>query len=88
MNLALMGASGAGKSTLLDVIGQRKTYGKTSGEILINGHKIDKYFNRMVGYVEQQDIHIPTQTVREAIEFSAMVSSPSGNSSASLTIAL
>ena len=73
MNLALMGASGAGKSTLLDVIGQRKTVGKIKGNILINGHKIDKFFNRMVGYVEQSDIHIPTQTVREALQLSAMV---------------
>eukprot|EP01088_Endostelium_zonatum_P016476 TRINITY_DN446_c0_g1_i1.p1 TRINITY_DN446_c0_g1~~TRINITY_DN446_c0_g1_i1.p1 ORF type:complete len:1655 (+),score=459.85 TRINITY_DN446_c0_g1_i1:79-5043(+) len=69
--VALMGASGAGKSTLLDVLARRKTSGKISGDILINGQKMNKYSNRIVGYVEQQDIHIETSTVREALEFSA-----------------
>eukprot|EP01088_Endostelium_zonatum_P016480 TRINITY_DN446_c0_g2_i1.p1 TRINITY_DN446_c0_g2~~TRINITY_DN446_c0_g2_i1.p1 ORF type:complete len:1646 (+),score=328.09 TRINITY_DN446_c0_g2_i1:46-4983(+) len=69
--LALMGASGAGKSTLLDVLARRKTSGKISGDILINGKKMNKYSNRIIGYVEQQDIHIETSTVKEALEFSA-----------------
>ncbi|EGC32253.1 hypothetical protein DICPUDRAFT_155800 [Dictyostelium purpureum] len=71
MLLALMGPSGAGKSTLLDVLANRKTGGHTKGEILINGQKRDKYFTRISAYVEQMDILSPTQTVREAIMFSA-----------------
>ena len=71
----LQGSSGAGKSTLLDVLARRKTGGKITGEILINGRKADSQLNRIIGYVEQQDIHNPTQTVLEALEFSATVRS-------------
>ena len=38
MMTALMGPSGAGKTTLLDVIAGRKTGGKITGDITINGH--------------------------------------------------
>eukprot|EP01133_Synstelium_polycarpum_P017727 gene17727-21137_t len=69
--LALMGPSGAGKSTLLDVLAGRKTGGHTTGTILVDGRPKDRYFNRIAAYVEQQDILPPTQTVREAIRFSA-----------------
>ncbi len=75
MMLALMGASGAGKSTLLDVLAHRKTGGKITGTILLNGQKPGPNLSRIIGYVEQQDIHTPTQTVLEAFEFSALVGS-------------
>ncbi|EKX34927.1 hypothetical protein GUITHDRAFT_48863, partial [Guillardia theta CCMP2712] len=69
---ALMGSSGAGKTTLMDVIAGRKTSGTISGQILVNGHFQNlRSFARISGYVEQTDIHIPTQTVREALLFSA-----------------
>jgi len=72
MMLALMGPSGAGKSTLLDVLARRKTEGKVKGEILVNGKPVnDIAFAHQMGYVEQQNLHIMTVTVREAIEFSA-----------------
>ncbi|KAF2070274.1 hypothetical protein CYY_008406 [Polysphondylium violaceum] len=74
--LALMGPSGAGKSTLLDVLAGRKTGGEITGEILVNGQPPDKYFNRVVSYVEQFDVLPPTQTVREAIQFSAICRLP------------
>lgn len=35
--LALMGGSGAGKTTLMDVIAGRKTVGRITGDILVNG---------------------------------------------------
>ena len=74
---ALMGSSGAGKTTLMDVIAGRKTAGTIEGEILVNGHpKVTATFNRMCGYVEQQDIHTATQTVREALQFSALLRLP------------
>ncbi|KAE8225748.1 hypothetical protein CF319_g1535 [Tilletia indica] len=68
---ALMGASGAGKTTLLDVLANRKSIGVISGERLISGRQIDSSFQRGCGYAEQQDIHEPTSTVREALRFSA-----------------
>ncbi|KAL6064490.1 ABC2 type transporter superfamily protein, variant 2 [Balamuthia mandrillaris] len=76
MALALMGSSGAGKSTLLDVLAKRKTGGRIEGDILLNGRKPDKHLNRTIGYVEQQDIHLPTQTVKEALYFSANLRLP------------
>jgi len=75
--VALMGASGAGKSTLLDVLAQRKTGGSTSGHVLVDGYFKDKYYNRLVGYVEQSNVFLPTMTVRETLVFSARMRLPS-----------
>ncbi|GAB4822452.1 hypothetical protein N2152v2_009498 [Parachlorella kessleri] len=75
---ALMGASGAGKTTLMDVLAGRKTGGKITGDIRINGYPQNlKTFNRIVGYVEQTDVHIPEATVLEALLFSARLRLPS-----------
>lgn len=68
---ALMGASGAGKTTLLDVLADRKTIGVIEGDRLIEGKPIDVSFQRQCGYAEQQDIHEPMCSVREALRFSA-----------------
>eukprot|EP01117_Protostelium_nocturnum_P006316 TRINITY_DN227_c0_g1_i1.p1 TRINITY_DN227_c0_g1~~TRINITY_DN227_c0_g1_i1.p1 ORF type:complete len:1474 (-),score=463.74 TRINITY_DN227_c0_g1_i1:47-4363(-) len=68
---ALMGSSGAGKTTLLDVLAKRKTMGKISGEISLNGQPLKIDFERITGYVEQMDVHNPGCTVREALQFSA-----------------
>jgi ABC-type multidrug transport system ATPase subunit len=52
--MALMGGSGAGKTTLMDVIAGRKTVGRTTGDIFVNGKPKDQdTFSRMCGYVEQ-----------------------------------
>ena len=69
--VALMGPSGAGKSTLLDVLALKKNVGKIDGEFLLNGEKPNKFYSRMIGYVEQFDSHMPSLTVEEAIKFSA-----------------
>jgi ABC-type multidrug transport system ATPase subunit/ABC-type multidrug transport system permease subunit len=75
--LALMGASGAGKTTLLDVLSSRKNSGKMEGRILLNGfEKEEDSFSRITSYVEQQDIHMPEPTVREALQFSAALRLP------------
>ncbi|KAF7349230.1 hypothetical protein MSAN_01712400 [Mycena sanguinolenta] len=70
---ALMGVTGAGKTTLLDVLATRTTMGIVSGEMLVNGRQRDQSFQRKTGYVQQQDLHLPTSTVREALEFSAIL---------------
>eukprot|EP00004_Rigifila_ramosa_P022572 TRINITY_DN6181_c0_g1_i2.p1 TRINITY_DN6181_c0_g1~~TRINITY_DN6181_c0_g1_i2.p1 ORF type:complete len:1409 (+),score=349.19 TRINITY_DN6181_c0_g1_i2:379-4227(+) len=77
MMVSLMGPSGAGKSTLLDVLAGRKTGGYIEGELLINGEKRNKFFTRLSGYCEQQDIHLETQTVRECVLFHAILRLPS-----------
>ncbi|KAJ7637098.1 ABC-2 type transporter-domain-containing protein [Roridomyces roridus] len=70
---ALMGVSGAGKTTLLDVLAARTTMGVVSGEMLVNGHQRDQSFQRKTGYVQQQDLHLATSTVRESLIFSALL---------------
>ncbi|CAG8198303.1 unnamed protein product [Penicillium salamii] len=70
---ALMGSSGAGKTTLLDVLAQRKTEGKIEGSVLVDGQALPISFQRSTGYVEQLDVHEPFATVREALEFSALL---------------
>ncbi|QKX55112.1 uncharacterized protein TRUGW13939_02204 [Talaromyces rugulosus] len=70
---ALMGSSGAGKTTLLDVLAQRKTSGTIHGSVSVDGRPVPISFQRSTGYVEQLDIHEPLATVREALEFSALL---------------
>jgi ABC-type multidrug transport system ATPase subunit/ABC-type multidrug transport system permease subunit len=73
---ALMGASGAGKTTLLDVLAARKNIGVITGDILVDGVKPGKEFQRGTSYAEQLDVHEPTQTIREALRFSADLRQP------------
>jgi ABC-type transport system involved in cytochrome bd biosynthesis fused ATPase/permease subunit len=69
---ALMGGSGAGKTTLMDVLAGRKTQGVIHGECIVNGRpKQQETWARVVGYVEQADIHSAGLTVEESLEFSA-----------------
>ncbi|KAI5918408.1 ABC-2 type transporter-domain-containing protein [Camillea tinctor] len=74
---ALMGVSGAGKTTLLDCLAQRTTMGVITGDMLVNGQPLGASFQRKTGYVQQQDLHLETATVRESLQFSAMLRQPS-----------
>ncbi|KAI1780480.1 ABC-2 type transporter-domain-containing protein [Hypoxylon cercidicola] len=73
---ALMGASGAGKTTLLNTLAQRINFGVVSGDFLVDGKPLPKSFQRATGFAEQLDIHEPTATVREALQFSALLRQP------------
>ncbi|THU83339.1 putative ABC multidrug transporter [Dendrothele bispora CBS 962.96] len=73
---ALMGASGAGKTTLLDTLASRLTMGVVTGSMFVDGHQRDSSFQRKTGYVQQQDLHLQTSTVREALIFSAKLRQP------------
>ncbi|TGO54860.1 hypothetical protein BCON_0101g00320 [Botryotinia convoluta] len=73
---ALMGVSGAGKTTLLDVLASRVTMGVVTGQMLVDGRQRDIGFQRKTGYVQQQDLHLATSTVREALAFSAVLRQP------------
>ncbi|KAJ7285271.1 pleiotropic drug resistance ABC transporter [Mycena rebaudengoi] len=73
---ALMGESGAGKTTLLNVLAERTTTGVVSGDIFVNGHPPPHDFQSQTGYVQQMDTHVPTDTVREALLFSATLRQP------------
>ncbi|KAF2854541.1 ABC transporter-like protein [Plenodomus tracheiphilus IPT5] len=71
--IALVGASGAGKSTLLNTLSQRQTTGVVTGEFLVDGKGLGKSFQRGTGFCEQMDLHDGTATIREALEFSAIL---------------
>nr|OQO25009.1 hypothetical protein B0A51_06858 [Rachicladosporium sp. CCFEE 5018] len=73
---ALMGASGAGKTTLLDVLASRKNIGVIHGDRLVDGLPPGMDFQRGTSYAEQLDVHEATQTVREALRFSADLRQP------------
>ncbi|KAF5001042.1 hypothetical protein FDECE_11076 [Fusarium decemcellulare] len=73
---ALMGASGAGKTTLLNALAQRLNFGTITGDFLVDGRPLPKSFQRATGFAEQMDIHEPTATVREALQFSALLRQP------------
>lgn len=73
---ALMGVTGAGKTSLLDVLANRVTVGVVTGQMLVDGRQRDSSFQRKTGYVQQQDLHLETSTVREALRFSALLRQP------------
>jgi ATP-binding cassette subfamily G (WHITE) protein 2 (PDR) len=73
---ALMGVTGAGKTSLLDVLANRVTVGVVTGQMLVDGRPRDASFQRKTGYVQQQDLHLETSTVREALRFSALLRQP------------
>lgn len=68
-----MGASGAGKTTLLETISGRKTTGQVEGSLLVDGRPVDSSFSRQAGFAMQADIHEPLSTVRECLQFSAIL---------------
>lgn len=78
-NVQLQGASGAGKTTLLEVLANRISTGVVSGEKMIGANYRHHGFTRKIGYAQQQDIHLATSTVREALEFSALLRQPGNN---------
>ncbi|GAA5972654.1 hypothetical protein JCM11641_002957 [Rhodosporidiobolus odoratus] len=72
---ALLGASGAGKSTLLNTLAGRNV-GVVRGMVRVDGVEPDTEFYRTTGYVEQFDLHDDRSSVREALEFSALLRQP------------
>jgi hypothetical protein len=61
---------------VLDVLASRVTMGVVTGEMLVDGRQRNTGFQRKTGYVQQQDLHLATTTVREALNFSAVLRQP------------
>ena len=68
---AIIGGSGSGKTTLLNVLSRRiaSSQFKTAGSILYNG--IPKLSRIRNAYVMQNDVLLPTLTVRETLRYAA-----------------
>ncbi|KAJ5629998.1 ATP-binding cassette transporter [Penicillium herquei] len=73
---ALMGMSGAGKTTLLDILAQRIQIGVLSGGLYLNGGPLPASMGRQTSFVHQNDIHLDSSTVREALQLSARLRRP------------
>lgn len=76
---AIMGASGAGKTSLLTVLAGQAESGKVEGIIQINGEDYSEAgkMQEISGFVFQDDVLLPTMTVQEAINQSAILRLPS-----------
>lgn len=61
---------------LADVLAQRVSVGVVTGDMLVNGKPLPQSFQRQTGYCQQQDTHMATTTVREALVFSALLRQP------------
>lgn len=49
----------------------------------MNGNALDASYQRKIGYAQQQDVHLETSTVREALRFSATLRQPGSQTKAS-----
>jgi ABC-type multidrug transport system ATPase subunit len=77
---AILGSSGSGKTTLLNTLAYRMGGGrlKITGDILYNGNP--KITSIRSAYVMQQDVLLPTLTVRETLFYAAELRLPSSTS--------
>lgn len=50
--------------------------GVITGEMLVDGRPRNSGFQRKTGYAQQQDLHLATSTIREALTFSALLRQP------------
>ena len=75
--MAIMGASGAGKTTFLDILARKNKRGASMGNFYVNGETVaDTDFRDVIGFVDQDDIMLPTLTVHETIMDSAKLRLP------------
>ena len=63
-------------TVLVNVLSQRISVGILTGGMFVNRRPLHISFQRKIGYVQQQDLHLETTTVREALQFSAMLRQP------------
>ena len=66
------GPPGSGKRTLLNVIGGRPTSPGSSlaGTVTYNGNNVhDVNIERLAAVIPSEDVHLPSLTVRETVEF-------------------
>jgi NitT/TauT family transport system ATP-binding protein len=65
--VSIVGPSGCGKSTLLQIVGGLAA--ATSGEVLVDGVRIDEPRPDKIGIVFQEPLLLPWKSARENVEF-------------------
>jgi ABC-type multidrug transport system ATPase subunit len=65
-----------GKSTLLDILAARKTVGRLTGRVCVNGAPRTSDFVRRISYVPQEDNFMPAMTVQETCALHAALKLP------------
>lgn len=58
------------------MLADRVSIGVVSGNMLVDGLPRGPDFRRRTGYAQQQDLHLASSTVREALTFSALLRQP------------
>lgn len=58
------------------MLAQRVNMGVVYGDLMVNNHELPISFQRQTGYAQQQDLHLEQTTVREALQFSALLRQP------------
>ena len=61
----------------MNTLAQRSSIGVVSGDMYLDGKPLPKSISRRMAYVQQQDVHLPTSTVREALQMTAELRGPS-----------
>eukprot|EP01001_Neometanema_parovale_P004306 NODE_15_length_4507_cov_49.404653_g13_i0.p1 GENE.NODE_15_length_4507_cov_49.404653_g13_i0~~NODE_15_length_4507_cov_49.404653_g13_i0.p1 ORF type:complete len:1404 (+),score=270.35 NODE_15_length_4507_cov_49.404653_g13_i0:55-4266(+) len=81
----ILGPPRSGKSAFMKVLAGRAVENgscRIDGEVLYNGkRKSDLQLPRLAGYISQRDLHLPTLTVRETLDFGRLCTGGSSVSS-------
>jgi len=74
---AIIGPSGAGKTSLLRILAQKIGNSEYKGNVYVNGNICPPtYFQKVSGFVAQEDIIMGTQTAKETLMFAANLKLP------------
>ena len=61
----------------MNTLAQRSAIGVVCGDMYLDARPLPKSISRRMAYVQQQDVHLPTSTVREALQITAELRGPS-----------
>ena len=62
--------AGSGKTTLLNFLAGRQVGDSKFGDVLLNGHQVNKKLRRKICYVLQEDLFFDNLTLKETLTVS------------------